>query len=70
MNGLDKSSEDYDSKLFILQKARKANNKGDFKTAMKIMKPFLAEVNELLDATPLPVVTKANSKIVDVPTMA
>jgi hypothetical protein len=70
MNGLDKSSEDYDSKLFILQKARKANNKGDFKTAMKIMKPFLAEVNELLDSTPLPVVAKANSKIVDVPTMA
>jgi hypothetical protein len=46
MNGLDKSSEDYDSKLFILQKARKANNKGDFKTAMKIMKPFLAPVEE------------------------
>jgi hypothetical protein len=46
MNGLDKSSEDYDSKLFILQKARKANNKSDFKTAMKIMKPFLAPVEE------------------------
>ena len=46
MNGLDKSSEDYESKLYRLQQARKANNKGDFKTAMKIMKPFLAPVGE------------------------
>ncbi len=43
MNDLDKSSEDYESKLYRLQQARKANNNGDFKTAMKIMKPFLAE---------------------------
>jgi hypothetical protein len=43
MNDLDKSSEDYESKLYRLQQARKANNKGDFKMAMKIMKPFLAE---------------------------
>ena len=46
MNGLDKSSEDYESKLYRLQQARKANNKGDFKMAMKIMTPFLAPVEE------------------------
>jgi len=46
MNDLDKSSEDYESKLYRLQQARKANNKGDFKMAMKIMTPFLAPVNE------------------------
>jgi hypothetical protein len=46
MNDLDKKSEDYESKLYRLQQARKANNKSDFKTAMKIMKPFLAPVEE------------------------
>ena len=46
MNDLDKSSEDYESKLYRLQQARKANNKGDFKMAMKIMTPFLAPVEE------------------------
>lgn len=49
MNDLDKSSEDYESKLYRLQQARKANNKGDFKTAMKIMKPFLAPMEENLE---------------------
>jgi uncharacterized protein YjbJ (UPF0337 family) len=47
MNDLDRSSKDYESKLYRLQQARKANNKGDFKMAMKIMKPFLAPVNEM-----------------------
>jgi len=70
-----------EAKTYQLQRARTAMNKGDLETAKKIVGRYLEEakytkrrerdeVDELLDPTPSPVVTKANSKIVDVATMA